>query len=118
VAAALREACNGERNNAPTLKMEKWNGDANGHVGLVAEHLSSRLGFSCDGENTIATSTVNPLVIEVLNVGFLHQEASLSVQPAVEVKHSCFYCYGSESDNSDKSICSSASSIYVEVFLA
>jgi hypothetical protein len=27
VAAALREACNGERNNAPTLKMEKWNGD-------------------------------------------------------------------------------------------
>jgi len=20
--------CNGERNNAPTLKMEKWNGDA------------------------------------------------------------------------------------------
>ena len=28
VAAAWREACNGERNNAPTLKMEKWNGDA------------------------------------------------------------------------------------------
>ena len=28
VAAARREACNGERNNAPTLKMEKWNGDA------------------------------------------------------------------------------------------
>ena len=33
VAVALREACNGshklgERNNAPTLKMEKWNGDA------------------------------------------------------------------------------------------
>jgi hypothetical protein len=28
VAAAQREACNGERNNAPTLKMEKWNGDA------------------------------------------------------------------------------------------
>ena len=60
VAVALREACNGshklgERNNAPTLKMEKWNGDAtvlwvvgkklaqftttgrpNGHVGPVA----------------------------------------------------------------------------------
>ena len=28
VAAAQREACNGERNNAPTLKMGKWNGDA------------------------------------------------------------------------------------------
>ena len=28
VAAARCEACNGERNNAPTLKMEKWNGDA------------------------------------------------------------------------------------------
>ena len=33
VAVVLREACNGshklgERNNAPTLKMEKWNGDA------------------------------------------------------------------------------------------
>ena len=28
VAAAQREACNGERNIAPTLKMEKWNGDA------------------------------------------------------------------------------------------
>jgi hypothetical protein len=60
VAVALREACNGshklgERNNAPTLKMEKWNGDAtvmwvvgkklaqfttigrpNGHVGPAA----------------------------------------------------------------------------------
>ena len=24
--AARREACNRERNNAPTLKMEKWNG--------------------------------------------------------------------------------------------
>jgi hypothetical protein len=28
VAAALPKVCNGERNNAPTLKMEKWNGDA------------------------------------------------------------------------------------------
>ena len=33
VAVALHEACNGshklgERNNAPTLKTEKWNGDA------------------------------------------------------------------------------------------
>jgi hypothetical protein len=28
VAAVQREACNGERNNAPALKMEKWNGDA------------------------------------------------------------------------------------------
>ena len=28
VMAAQCEACNGERNNAPTLKMEKWNGDA------------------------------------------------------------------------------------------
>ena len=28
VAVARCEACNGERNNAPTLKMEKWNGDA------------------------------------------------------------------------------------------
>ena len=33
VAVVRREACNGshklgERNNAPTLKMEKWNGDA------------------------------------------------------------------------------------------
>ena len=28
VAVAWREVCNGERNNAPTLKMEKWNGDA------------------------------------------------------------------------------------------
>ena len=28
VAAAWHVACNGERNNAPTLKMEKWNGDA------------------------------------------------------------------------------------------
>ena len=28
VVAARRKACNGERNNAPTLKMEKWNGDA------------------------------------------------------------------------------------------
>jgi hypothetical protein len=28
VTAARREACNGERNNVPTLKMEKWNGDA------------------------------------------------------------------------------------------
>ena len=33
VVVALREACNGshklgERNNVPTLKMEKWNGDA------------------------------------------------------------------------------------------
>ena len=28
VAAAHHEVCNGERNNAPTLKMEKWNGDA------------------------------------------------------------------------------------------
>jgi hypothetical protein len=33
VAVALRKVCNGshklgERNNAPTLKMEKWNGDA------------------------------------------------------------------------------------------
>ena len=33
VAVALYEACNGshklgERNNAPTLKMKKWNGDA------------------------------------------------------------------------------------------
>jgi hypothetical protein len=28
VAAARREVCNGERNNAPTLKMDKWNGDA------------------------------------------------------------------------------------------
>jgi hypothetical protein len=33
VAVALHEACNGshklgERNNAPTLKIEKWNGDA------------------------------------------------------------------------------------------
>jgi hypothetical protein len=27
LAAARREACNGERNNAPTLKMEKWNDD-------------------------------------------------------------------------------------------
>jgi len=30
VAVALYEACNGERNNAPTLKMEKGNGDATG----------------------------------------------------------------------------------------
>jgi hypothetical protein len=29
------------------------------------------------------------------------------VQLAVEVKHSRFYCYGSESGDSDKSICSS-----------
>ena len=28
VATTRHEACNGERNNAPTLKMEKWNGDA------------------------------------------------------------------------------------------
>ena len=33
VVVALREGCNsshklGERSNAPTLKMEKWNGDA------------------------------------------------------------------------------------------
>jgi hypothetical protein len=28
VEAAQCEVCNGERNNAPTLKMEKWNGDA------------------------------------------------------------------------------------------
>ena len=28
VATARREACNGEMNNVPTLKMEKWNGDA------------------------------------------------------------------------------------------
>ena len=28
VATAWREACNGEKNNAPTLKMENWNGDA------------------------------------------------------------------------------------------
>ena len=33
VVVALREACNGshklgERNNVPSLKMEKWNGDA------------------------------------------------------------------------------------------
>jgi hypothetical protein len=28
VAMARHKACNGERNNAPTLKMEKWNGDA------------------------------------------------------------------------------------------
>ena len=27
VVAARSEACNGERNNVPTLKMEKWNGD-------------------------------------------------------------------------------------------
>ena len=60
VAVALREACNGshklgEMSNVPTLRMEKWNGDAtvlwvvgkkltqfttigrpNGHVGPVA----------------------------------------------------------------------------------
>ena len=46
-------------------------------------------------------------MVEVLTASFLPQEASLSVQPAVEVKHSRFYCYGSESDDSDKSICSS-----------
>ena len=57
--------------------------------------------------NTIAASTVNPSVVEVSTAGFLHQEASLSVQPAVEVKHSRFYCYDSESGDSDKSICSS-----------
>ena len=28
VAVARREACNGERNNVPSLKKEKWNGDA------------------------------------------------------------------------------------------
>ena len=28
VAAAWCKACNGERNNVPSLKMEKWNGDA------------------------------------------------------------------------------------------
>ena len=28
VAVAQRKACKGERNNALTLKMEKWNGDA------------------------------------------------------------------------------------------
>ena len=46
-------------------------------------------------------------MVEVLAAGFLHQEASLLVQPVVEVKHSRFYCYGSESGDSDKSICSS-----------
>jgi hypothetical protein len=52
-------------------------------------------------------SIVNPSVVEVLTAGFLPQEASLSVQPTVEVKHSHFYCYGSESGDSDKSICNS-----------
>jgi hypothetical protein len=67
----------------------------------------SRLGFSYDWENTTATSIFNPSVVEVSTAGFLPQEASLSVQPMVEVKHSRFYCYDSESGNSDKSICSS-----------
>ena len=35
-------------------------------------------------KNTTAASIVNPWVVEVLTVGFLLQEASLSVQPAVE----------------------------------
>jgi hypothetical protein len=83
VAVALHEACNGshklgERNNAPTLKMEKWNGDATvlwvvGKnllnlllpidqtivLGRRPKRLSSRLSFSCDGENTTAASIVN-----------------------------------------------------------
>jgi hypothetical protein len=28
VVAVRHEACNGERNNVSTLKIEKWNGDA------------------------------------------------------------------------------------------
>jgi hypothetical protein len=46
-------------------------------------------------------------VVEDSTAGFLQQKASLSVQPVVEVKHSRFYCYGSKSGDSDKSICSS-----------
>ena len=75
--------------------------------GRRPERLSSQLGFSCDEENTTTASTVKPSVVEISTTSFLHQEASLSVQPAVEVKHSRFYCYGSESDDSDKLIYSS-----------
>ena len=46
-------------------------------------------------------------MIEVSTTSFLPREASLSVQLVVDVKYSHFYCYGSESDDSDKSICSS-----------
>ena len=67
----------------------------------------SQLGFSYDWKNTTAASIVNPSVIEVSTTSFLPQEALLSVQPAVDVKYSHFYCYSSESDDSDKSICSS-----------
>ena len=61
-------------------------------------------------KNTTAASIINPWVVEVSTASFLHQEASLSVQPTVEVKHGRFYCYGSESGDSDKSICSNESS--------
>ena len=54
-------------------------------------------------------------MVEVSTVGFLHQEASLSVQPVVKVKHSRFYCYGSESGDIDKSICSSAYCVSVMI---
>jgi len=62
------------------------------------------LAFHMTEKNTTIASIVNPSVVEDSTADFLPQEDSLSVQPAVEVKHSRFYCYNSESGDSDKSI--------------
>ena len=58
--------------------------------------------------NTTAALMVQLSVVQDSTIDFIPYEASLSIQPTMEAAHNRFFCYGSESGDSKKSICSSA----------